>query len=85
MKKLWSRYFLKFCLVFLFIFVAIIGYWFFYLQKAHSSFENYYQFRGCVSLVEKNDDYAFCKLSSGETIKLVKQQDKWYLDGDYGF
>ncbi len=53
-----------------------------YLKKAHSSFENYYSFRGCVSLVEKTDSYGICRLASGQEIKLVKFQGAWYLDGD---
>ena len=57
-------------------------YWILYLQKAHSTFENYYAFRGCVKLLNKIDNYGFCELASGETIKIVKFKDKWYLDGD---
>jgi hypothetical protein len=57
-------------------------YWILYLQKAHSTFENYYNFRGCVQLVSKTDNYGFCKISSGQTIKIVRFHDKWYLDGD---
>jgi hypothetical protein len=53
-----------------------------YLKKAHSTFENYYAFRGCSELLTKTDDYGLCKISSGETIKIVKFQGKWYLDGD---
>jgi hypothetical protein len=52
------------------------------LDVAHSSFENYYKFRGCVELIEKTDTYATCKLSRGETIKIVAINNKWYLDGD---
>ncbi len=52
------------------------------LRQAHSTFENYYAFRGCVQLLDKTDTYATCKLGNGETIKIVKYQDKWYLDGD---
>ncbi|MCL4338676.1 hypothetical protein M1271_03235 [Patescibacteria group bacterium] len=52
------------------------------LQKAHSTFENYYVFRGCIKLVKKTDDWGLCQLPSGRIIKLVKFQDKWYLDGD---
>ena len=55
---------------------------FFILRRAHSTFENYYAFRGCVQLLEKTDTYGICQLSSGQTIKLVKYQNKWYLDGD---
>lgn len=53
-----------------------------YLRKAHSTFENYYAFRGCVQLINKTDDYGTCKTNSGETIKIVRYQNKWYLDGD---
>ncbi|MFA6338978.1 MAG: hypothetical protein WCW87_02895 [Candidatus Paceibacterota bacterium] len=52
------------------------------LQIAHSSFTNYYNFRGCFQLVEKTDEYGICRTSSGETIKLVRVKDKWFLDGD---
>ncbi len=52
------------------------------LKVAHSTFENYSTFRGCIELIEKTDTYGICKLSSGQIIKLVKYQDKWYLDGD---
>lgn len=63
--------------------VFIFGiYQFFMLRKAHSTFENYYSFRGCVELLEKTDVYATCKLKSGKIIKLIKFQNKWYLDGD---
>jgi hypothetical protein len=53
-----------------------------YLRKAHRTFEDYYAFRGCVQLLEKTDDYGICKTNSGQTIKIVKYQNKWYLDGD---
>jgi uncharacterized protein YpmB len=52
------------------------------VRKAHSSFENYYAFRGCVQLLEKTDTYATCALASGQTIKIVVVNGKWYLDGD---
>ena len=55
---------------------------FFILQKAHSTFDNYYAFRGCVKLIERTDTYGICQLSSGKTIKIVLFNDKWYLDGD---
>ncbi len=52
------------------------------LKKAHSTFENYYAFRGCVSLVSRTSDSGTCKLASGQTIKIVQFNGKWYLDGD---
>jgi len=54
----------------------------FYLRKAHGTFENYYAFRGCVQLLEKTEDYGICKTNTAQIIKIVKYQDKWYLDGD---
>jgi hypothetical protein len=52
------------------------------LRKAHSTFENYYTFRGCVQLLEKTDTYGICKTSDGKTIKIVEIGNKWYLEGD---
>lgn len=67
-----------FCLVF---FVLFLNH-FFILRKAHSTFENYYAFRGCKQLLEKKADYGICKTENNQTIKIVKFNDKWYLDGD---
>jgi hypothetical protein len=53
-----------------------------YLQKSHSTFENYYSFRGCIHLIEKTDEYGICTTKSGQTIKIVMFEGKWYLDGD---
>lgn len=53
-----------------------------YLAKAHSTFENYYVFRGCTQLLEKTADYGICKTDGGQTIRIVKFKGKWYLDGD---
>jgi hypothetical protein len=53
-----------------------------YLNKVHSTFERYYTFRGCVQLLEKTKDYGICKTDFGQTIKIVKFQNKWFLDGD---
>jgi hypothetical protein len=55
------------------------------LRTAHSSFDNYYKFRGCTELVERAETYARCKLPSGEIIKLVNVGDRWFLDGDLGW
>jgi len=52
------------------------------LQKAHSTFENYYNFRGCVKLISRTSDYGICQTSSGQTIKLVRFENRWFLDGD---
>lgn len=70
------------CLIAVLAIVCVgISQWF-YLRRAHSSFENYYSSRGCVELVDKTDDYGICKTSSGKTIKIVKYRGKWYLEGD---
>lgn len=53
-----------------------------FMEKAHVSFETYNAFRGCVELIEKTDTYVICKFSSGQTVKIVKYKNKWYLDGD---
>lgn len=52
------------------------------LDLAHSTFENYYAFRGCQTLVDRTDTYGTCKLADGSTIKIVLINGKWYLDGD---
>ncbi|MDE1974933.1 MAG: hypothetical protein KGI49_00235 [Patescibacteria group bacterium] len=55
---------------------------FFMLRKAHSTFENYYNFRGCVQLIATTTDSGTCRTSSGQTIKIVEINNKWYLEGD---
>lgn len=68
---------------FVFILVLIFGvYQVRMLDRAHSTFENYYAFRGCTRLVSRTEDMGVCELASGEEIKIVKFQGKWYLDGD---
>jgi hypothetical protein len=52
------------------------------LQKAHSTFDNYYNFRGCTKLISKASDYGICETNSGQTIKIVKFDNRWFLDGD---
>ena len=51
-------------------------------RLAHTTFERYYAFRGCVQLVDRTDTYGDCKLANGQTIKLVLIDGAWYLDGD---
>jgi len=52
------------------------------LNKAHSSFDNYYAFRGCTKLIERKPTYGVCKTSSGQIITIVLYHGKWYLKGD---
>jgi hypothetical protein len=65
-----------------FLILLLGGIYILYLRKAHRSFENYYAFRGCRQLIEKTPDYGICKTATGDTIKIVKYQDRWFLDGD---
>ncbi|MGA3292216.1 MAG: hypothetical protein ABSC49_03685 [Candidatus Microgenomates bacterium] len=64
------------------IFFAICVYQLFYLKWAHSTFENYYSFRGCQQLLTRTDTEGTCMLKNGKVIKLVKYQGRWFLDGD---
>jgi len=52
------------------------------LRKAHSTFENYYTFRGCTQLLEKTPTSGVCKTRSGQTITIVEYRGKWYLKDD---
>jgi len=52
------------------------------VRRAHTSFENYYSFRGCTQLLQKDRDSGLCKTKADKIIKIVKFEDKWYLDGD---
>jgi hypothetical protein len=72
------------------VFLVVIGLivtnllsnYFFFLRRAHSSFENYYAFRGCKELLQKTDSYGICRTDGGNTIKIVLYNGRWYLDGD---
>ena len=85
MRHLFTRKIIVTLFILAAVFLALGVYWIHFLHVAHSSFENYYHFRGCIALIEKTDTYATCKLASGETIKLVEVGGKWFLDGDVGF
>lgn len=78
--------FLKFSVIvilgIIILFIVLNQTYFAYLRKAHSTFEDYFKFRGCVELIEKTDTYGICRLDSGKTIKIVKFENRWYLDGD---
>ena len=52
------------------------------INLAHSTFENYYAFRGCTKLIDQTSTYGDCQLASGQIIKLVQFRGAWYLDGD---
>lgn len=80
--KLWDRK-----LAFIVILAAALFFFFgvsqvLSLQKAHSTFDDYYKFRGCTELLGKTADSGFCRVANGHVIKIVKYQGKWYLDGD---
>ncbi len=69
------------CILGLILAASAVWYWN-YLRLAHSSFENYFAFRGCSELVEKTDTYGTCKTGSGQMQKIVLYRGRWYLDGD---
>jgi len=52
------------------------------LRKAHSTFANYYNFRGCKQLLTKTPTYGVCKTASGTTVTIVQYKGKWYLKAD---
>ena len=55
---------------------------YFVLQKAHSTFDNYYAFRGCTELISTTTTSGVCKTGSGDTITIVLINGRWYLQGD---
>ncbi|MDE1970263.1 MAG: hypothetical protein KGI50_01670 [Patescibacteria group bacterium] len=59
-----------------------IGYWL-YLRKAHSTFEDYYAFRGCTELISTTTDSGTCRTSNGKILTIAAYHGKWYLDGDF--
>ena len=61
---------------------GFLSYTVYQTNLAHTTFERYYAFRGCVELIDKTDTYADCKLANGQTIKIVLYKGAWYLDGD---
>jgi hypothetical protein len=81
MKKRTRSLIILMSIIFLILFILAV-FWIIKLQIAHSTFDNYYKFRGCTELINKTDDYGFCKINSGQTVKIVKYNNKWYLDGD---
>jgi hypothetical protein len=62
--------------------IAVGSYQAYYVNKAHLTFTNYYAFRGCEKLISKTDTSAICETNTGQTIKIVSYENKWYLDGD---
>jgi len=64
------------------LFIVLINNWISLLHVAHSSFESYFVFRGCIELVEKTDTYGICKNAQNQSIEIVKSNGKWYLAGD---
>jgi hypothetical protein len=52
------------------------------LQKAHSTFHNYYTFRGCTQLISTTTTSGVCKTASGEAITIVEINGRWFLQGD---
>lgn len=51
-------------------------------SSAHDSLGAYSRFRGCTQLLTQSASKATCRLESGAVITMVKDQGKWYLEGD---
>jgi hypothetical protein len=81
-KKFCTRKNIGLSIIIFLILLFLALYWIRTLNIAHSTFENYYNFRGCVELLQRTDTYGICRTSSGEIIKIVKFKGKWFLDGD---
>lgn len=77
LKQLWA-------LILLLIVVVVLAliWQFIELDQAHASFDNYYAYRGCTQLVDREPDYGICTTADGTSLKLVEWRGKWYLDGD---
>ncbi len=61
---------------------AFVVYRVYATKLAHTTFERYYTFRGCIRLIDKTDTYGDCMTASNRAIKIVLIGDRWYLDGD---
>ncbi len=53
-----------------------------YLQKAHSTFDNYAAFRGCTQITSQTDTQGTCTTGSGQSVTIVKFNNKWFLQSD---
>lgn len=66
-----------------FVVLFILGAWqVITLQKAHSTFDNYAAFRGCEQITSQTDTQGTCVTNSGQSITIVKFDNKWFLQGD---
>jgi hypothetical protein len=81
MKKQ-NKIFVLIILLLLVVFAIFAIYWVNKLQVAHSTFEDYYSFRGCIQLINNTEESGFCKTDSGQVIEIVRYKGKWYLNGD---
>lgn len=55
------------------------------LQHAHRSFDNYASFRGCQQITSRSVTSGTCRLANGQSITIVQDHGRWYLQGDLGF
>ena len=72
----------QFAIVILVILAVLFALQVAYLQKAHSTFDNYAAFRGCAQITSRTDTQGSCLTSSGETVTIVKFDNRWFLQGD---
>lgn len=77
-----NKIFILIIVLVLILIAIVVIYWFNKLYVAHSTFQDYYNFRGCTELINKTDVSGFCYTDSGQVIEMVKYNNKWYLNGD---
>jgi|GEM_PF-1776106 len=82
MEYLKNHPWVSFAIVIVVILGALFTWQVFFLQKAHSTFENYAAFRGCSEITSRTDTDGTCVTGSGQSIKIVKFDNRWFLDGD---
>lgn len=77
-----KKFLIKIIIALVVLSAIFVGYQMYVVYKAHLTFENYAAFRGCQSTPNKTATSSDCTLKSGQTIKLVEIDGKWFLEGD---
>jgi len=76
-NHLWAQ----FALVAVTLLVIFFGWQLAILHKAHRTFDNYAAFRGCAAITSRTETSGTCTLGSGRSIKIVRFNDRWFLEG----
>src|SRR5262249_19575083 len=71
----------QFALVAVTLLVIFFGWQLAILHKAHRTFDNYAAFRGCAAITSRTETSGTCTLGSGRSIKIVRFNDRWFLEG----